>query len=216
MGRKAMAPCRTREQQSTEELCALPMTDPTITATEPAPGALPHWLRLADLPFSSKLIAALLEAFDNDPAALFEASDTELDSIPIFQTRHLVTLRKPEHEATDRQLRWFERYGVRLLLPSHPEYPQALRTIPDPPPFLFIRGSLAEAKNNGVGIVGSRYATPYGRGVSERFGRELAGAGRDGGERRRTEAPWLPAGGRWQCWAAGWMWTTRKRTGSFS
>ncbi len=32
-------------------------------------------------------------------------------------------MRKPEYLATERQIRWFERYGVRLILPSHPEYP---------------------------------------------------------------------------------------------
>src|SRR5882757_8893602 len=125
-----------------------------LNPTDPTPDAIPHWLRLANLPFSSKLIAALLEAFNNDPQAIFEASDAELDSIPVFQARHLVTLRKPEYEATDRQLRWFERYGVRLILPSHTEYPPALCTIPDPPPFLFVRGSLAGTNGNGVGIVG--------------------------------------------------------------
>ena len=97
-----------------------------------------------------------------------------MNRIPVFQARHFVTLRKPEYEATDPQLAWYQRYGVRLILPSHPEYPQALCTIPDPPPFLFVRGSLAEVKANSVGIVGSRHATPYGRGVAERFGRELS------------------------------------------
>jgi DNA processing protein len=170
-----------REQACNSKLAGTahqPMADPTTTdPTTPSPEALPYWLRLANLPFSSRLVTALLECFDNDPAAIFEASDAELDSIPIFQARHLVTLRKPEFEATDRQIRWFEKYGVRLILASRPEYPPALCTIPDPPPFLFVRGTLAEVKANCVGIVGSRHATPYGRGVSERFARELSSQG---------------------------------------
>jgi DNA processing protein len=166
-----------RRPTNLEELRGPPMTDPIITAIEPDTGTLPQWLRLANLPFSSKLITALLECFDNDPAAIFAASNAELDSVPLFQARHLATLRKPEYVATERQLAWYERYGVRLLLPSSPEYPPALCTILDPPPFLFVRGSLAEMKANGVGIVGSRHATPYGRGVAEKFGRELAAQG---------------------------------------
>ncbi len=118
---------------------------------------------------------ALLDCFDNDPRTIFDASDAERDSIPIFQTRHLLTLRKPKYEATKRQMGRCERHGVRLILPTHPEYPPALCTIPDPPPFLSAR--LAGTNGNGVCIVGSRHATPYGRRVSERFGRELEAKG---------------------------------------
>ena len=50
--------------------------------TETTPEPLPHWLRLSKLPFSSKLINALLEYFDNEPQAIFEASDNQMDSIP--------------------------------------------------------------------------------------------------------------------------------------
>ena len=67
--------------------------------------------------------------------------------------------------------------GVRLILPSHLEYPPTLCTLLDPPPFRFVRRKLAEVKNSGVGIVGSRHATPYGRGVSKSFGRELSAQG---------------------------------------
>ena len=93
-----------------------------------------------------------------------------------------------------------------------------------------MRGSLAETKNNGVGIVGSRYATPYGRAVSERFGRELAASGVtvvSGGAvgidtaAHRGAALSLPAVGQWRTrkrvpGAAGWMWTTRSKTESYS
>src|SRR5438105_4501366 len=79
------------------------MADPNPNdPTEPSPEAVPHWLRLANLPFSSKLISALLECFDNDPQAIFEATDAQLDSVPMFQARHLITLRKREYEATER------------------------------------------------------------------------------------------------------------------
>ena len=61
-----------------------------------------------------------------------------------------------------------QRHGLRLLMPTHAEYPPALRTVRDPPPFLFERGTLANT--NGIG--GLLHATPYGRSVSERFGRE--------------------------------------------
>ena len=88
------------------------MADPTTTdSTDPAPEAIPHWLRLANLPFSSKLIAALLKAFDNDPLEIFAASDRELNSIPISQARHLVTLNKPEYEAAERQQNCYRRYN---------------------------------------------------------------------------------------------------------
>ena len=45
-----------------------PMSDPTTTdPAEPSAEVLPHWLRLANLPFSSKLISALLAASTTIP-----------------------------------------------------------------------------------------------------------------------------------------------------
>lgn len=129
------------------------------------------------MPFSSRLLAALLDNFEHDPAAVFDATDAVLDAVPGVQSRHIVHIRNPIYKATERQLKWFVDYHVRLLLASDPEYPTPLCAIPDPPPFLFVRGSLSEVKASAVGIVGSRHATPYGRGVAERISRELAAAG---------------------------------------
>ena len=57
------------------------MADPTTTdPTEPTTVALPHWLRLANLPFSTKLSSALLQVFYNDPQAIFHASHRGLDA----------------------------------------------------------------------------------------------------------------------------------------
>ncbi len=70
-----------------------------------------------------------------------------------------------------------EKTGSQILAINRPDYPQQLLDIPDPPALLFVRGSLIEADHSGVGIVGSRNASPYGMGVAERLSQELAGYG---------------------------------------
>jgi DNA processing protein len=68
-------------------------------------------------------------------------------------------------------------HGVRAITLQDDEYPTALRPIADPPPVLFVRGTLVTADEWAVAIVGTRRATGYGRQVAEQLGRELAGAG---------------------------------------
>lgn len=147
-------------------------TQPTDTF-EIEPSALVHWLRLANLPFSAKLITALLERFAYQPEAIFDASDSELDTVAGFLARHQVKLRDAIYAVNDRQRKYFETQQVRLLTQRHSEYPKALLNISDPPALLFARG-LRLPLGHTVAIVGSRRATPYGRGVSERFARQLA------------------------------------------
>jgi DNA processing protein len=143
----------------------------------PIEDALRALLRLANLQFSARLTLALLEHFAWDAERLFDASDAELDAIPAMQARHIVRLRDPAMQVTDRQWHWIEKREVRLVLLPEENYPRALREIHDPPPLLFVRGTLAETDRFGVGMVGSRHATPYGRSVAEKLARELAGRG---------------------------------------
>lgn len=65
--------------------------------------------------------------------------------------------------------------GLTMLSPADPAYPPLLRTIPDPPPVLYVRGIVDVGP--AVAIVGSRRATPYGRAVAERLAFDLAAAG---------------------------------------
>ena len=69
-----------------------------------------------------------------------------------------------------------EREGVSIVTCLDPGYPERLRRIYDPPPLLYIRGSL-DAADIPVAVVGSRNASPYGRFVTERLCRELAQRG---------------------------------------
>ena len=69
-----------------------------------------------------------------------------------------------------------EKNGVRLVFQDSADYPPLLREIPDAPPLLFVRGQW-DAAQHGVGMVGSRHATPYGKAAAERIAKELAEQG---------------------------------------
>jgi DNA processing protein len=68
-------------------------------------------------------------------------------------------------------------HHVQVIVESQPEYPEALRTIPDPPGVLFVRGGLLPADGLAVAIVGTRHATQYGVAQAERLAAGLARAG---------------------------------------
>ena len=76
-------------------------------------------------------------------------------------------------------LRELDRSGLRWLARDDASFPQRLRSIHDPPPGIFMRGSappelLAEPS---VAVVGARSCTDYGAHVARSLGRELAAAG---------------------------------------
>lgn len=67
---------------------------------------------------------------------------------------------------------------MRVLTPNGPEWPQDLRTIPDPPARLWAAGPLRAGElAPAVAIVGSRKPTAYGLAMAERLAADLAAAG---------------------------------------
>jgi DNA processing protein len=80
--------------------------------------------------------------------------------------------------AVDAELARAVAAGVRVICPDDAElYPVLLRSIPDPPVVLYVRGTLEPRDLNSLGIVGSRRCTYYGREQAERFAALLASAG---------------------------------------
>jgi DNA processing protein len=70
------------------------------------------------------------------------------------------------------------RLGVRIVGWDEPDYPERLRRIYDPPPVLFLRGTLAAREGErSLAVVGSRRASPQGLAVARTLARDLAAAG---------------------------------------
>lgn len=79
--------------------------------------------------------------------------------------------------AVDRELEAVQASGVFLVNRHEARYPKLLRHIPDPPWLLWVRGELREQDALGLGIVGSRKCSHYGREQADRFGAQCAAAG---------------------------------------
>lgn len=133
------------------------------------------WFRLLSLEFSANKLQSLLEALGT-PTAVLNASAEAL--------RQVAGLREADIAAIERiaespiELPEPLKDGtIWLLTQDAVEYPSALRQIPDPPPALFVWGTLQERDRFAIGVVGTRHPSAYGRMVAERLTRDLCEAG---------------------------------------
>jgi DNA processing protein len=78
---------------------------------------------------------------------------------------------------TDAEIALAEKLGVWIINLQDERYPAQLKLIYDPPPVLYVKGTLVEQDNLSVAIVGSRRCSLYGSEQASRFAHILAGAG---------------------------------------
>ncbi|GHU82874.1 DNA processing protein DprA [Clostridia bacterium] len=70
-----------------------------------------------------------------------------------------------------------EACGAVAVTREDDEYPAGLRTIPDPPPVLFVRGRAALSEPRALAIVGARNCSAYGTRMARTIARSLSCAG---------------------------------------
>lgn len=138
------------------------------------------WLRLAFVGLPAGRCHAALERWST-PDALLEAAKAGHEAALLETTGitpvTIERLREAAERDISKALRAMETHDIRLLLQSDADYPTALRNIADPPPYLFIRGTVEPQDEVAVGIVGTRHATEYGRGIAEKLAADLARRG---------------------------------------
>ncbi|HPD47627.1 MAG TPA: DNA-processing protein DprA [Anaerohalosphaeraceae bacterium] len=121
--------------------------------------------------------ARLLKHFGSLDAAL-EASVAELAKVKGIGTRTAERI-KTSLGAFDvrKELALAEKHGVYLIHAADKRYPPPLRAIYDPPPVLYVKGTLQRSDSLAVAIVGSRRCSTYGAEQAGRFAHLLASAG---------------------------------------
>jgi DNA processing protein len=125
------------------------------------------------------ILLRLVQTFGN-PDAVFEATQEALEEAgcrpPLVEAiRH-----GPDQAAVrqlDQELDQVQRRQITLLTYHDIEYPALLRTIPDPPPLLYLQGTLLETDRYAVAIVGTRKVSAAGRILAEELARELTEMG---------------------------------------
>jgi DNA processing protein len=100
-----------------------------------------------------------------------------VEGIGSAKSRNILESLKRAADEADGEIARAEKAGARLICRDDEEYPTLLRSIPDPPLVLYVKGAIEPRDLHSIAIVGSRRCSFYGREQSERFAALLAGAG---------------------------------------
>jgi len=118
----------------------------------------------------------LLEHF-GEVEKIFSAEISELCQVEdIGEKLAKRILSAPKEVDLEKELKLIEKYQVKLIFWGDANYPPALKTLPDSPIVLYLRGELKEEDIFAISIVGTRRATNYGKLATEKLAKGLAEA----------------------------------------
>lgn len=156
------------------------LEDDGADAMPPPEVATDDWLRLAFVGLAASRCRSVLERWQTPGAVLEAARQGREGELLATQGITPVTVERLREAATRdlrRAIAAMEAHHIRLILQHDPLYPAPLNSIPDPPLYLFVRGTCAPGDDSAVAIVGTRHATEYGRGVAQKLAAELTQRG---------------------------------------
>jgi DNA processing protein len=136
-----------------------------------------YWFALKSVPLVGNVtFRRLLERFETPERAL-AASEKELAQLKGVSPAVAGSIRGHDfHQFAESECERVRTAGVRVVDFLSEDYPKILLEIPDPPPYLYVRGSLAGI-DPAIAIVGSRRASDYGMMTTARLAGDLAGNG---------------------------------------
>lgn len=142
--------------------------------------SLTSWLTLQAVDgVGDRTLLKLIHVF-GAPDAVLGATKDDLISAGCSPDLAESVRRGPEpniRRQIDRQVKLVERLKIRTITLFDRSYPVRLKAIPDPPPLLYVRGTLLSQDEVAVALVGGRRATPSGRLITEDIAKDLAGCG---------------------------------------
>jgi len=137
-----------------------------------------YWVALRQVCGVGNVIYKILINHFKSPEKIFNAALEELKNVEGISARAVeaITGFKPTDEI-DREIDEILLKEINIITLNSPDYPENLKNIYDPPPFLYVKGSFVEGDKNSVAVVGSRNASEYGIKVTQEISRNLASLG---------------------------------------
>ncbi len=114
----------------------------------------------------------------NDAQDIFRASETDLAQVEGIGSKHIEAIKSfSDWERAEREIEKINKLGLGFIPLNDPKYPESLRQIYNPPPYLYVNGNILPSDSKSIAIVGTRMADRYGRLVAETLSGELASRG---------------------------------------
>jgi len=136
------------------------------------------WLKLIRAEgVGSVIFARLLKQFGSVEAVLGASAGAiaKVDGLGT-KTAEEICRTRDKFDA-EKEIALAQKLGVWIINIEDARYPVLLKKIYDPPPVLYIKGTLAKSDSLAIAIVGSRHCSNYGSEQASRFAHLLAGAG---------------------------------------
>ena len=137
-----------------------------------------YWLGLGQVKgVGNVTYKTLIDEF-HDPETVFEAPLKRLEEIPGIGKKTAANIKNfKEWDWVEKEIGLIEKQDIVFLTLRHSDFPKALLSIPDPPPYLYVKGTIYKKDENAIAVVGTRVPTQYGISAAEGISRELAGSG---------------------------------------
>ncbi len=129
----------------------------------------------ACLNFNDKAKLLLLQNA-GDSAEVYRMSEKQVCSI-LEKSKAETFLQQRTEWDVEKEYEKLKEKGIRLVSLPMEDYPARLRTIPDPPFALYVRGKLPEENRLSVAVIGARDCSAYGEYVAEALGKKLGERG---------------------------------------
>jgi len=136
-----------------------------------------YWLGFNLIPGIGPAKFRRLQDYFGDLETAWEANAVDLAAAGLDRRTVNAILAQRPKISLEMEVEKLDRYKVKASTWDDPAYPAKLKEIYDPPPVLYVRGTLTSQDEWAVAVVGTRRASLYGREATERIVSSLASNG---------------------------------------